>query len=161
MISFFNTKIYLIFAFYNVSKKLENQIEHEGTVISMNGNMMIVRIVASSACSGCTAKNYCGTAESKDKDIFIEGFSGDFVSGERVKVVMQSSMGFRALSIGYIIPFALALITLLIVFQFTGNELASGLSALLILVPYYLILHLFNRKISKTFGFTVQKINIA
>ena len=140
---------------------MENQVEHEGTVISMNGNTMIVRIVASSACGGCAAKNYCGTSENKDKDICVEGFSGDFVSGERVKVLMQRSMGFRALCIGYIIPFVLMLFTLLMVYQFTGNELASGLSALFILVPYYLILHLLNQKIAKSFGFTVQKINIA
>ena len=142
-------------------KRMGNQVEHEGTVISMNGNTMIVRIVASSACGGCAARNYCGTSESKDKDICVESFSGDFVAGERVKVLMQRSMGFRALCIGYIIPFALILITLLIVYQFSGNELASGLSALIILSPYYLMLHLFNQKITKSFGFTVQKINIA
>lgn len=139
---------------------MENQVEHEGTVVSMNGNTIVVRIVASSACGGCAAKNYCGTAENKDKDICVDGFSGDFVLGERVKVLMRSSMGFHALCIGYIIPFVLVLITLLMVYQFSGNELASGLSALLILVPYYLILHLLKQKIAKSFGFTVQKINI-
>jgi len=140
---------------------MENQVEHEGTVVSMNGNTMIVRIVASSACSGCAAKNYCATTENKDKDICVVDFSGDFVSGERVMVVMQPSMGFRALCIGYIIPFVLALTTLLMVYTFSGNELASGLSALLALIPYYLILHFFNQKITKKFGFTVKKINIA
>jgi len=118
---------------------------------------MIVRIIASSACSGCAAKDYCGTTENKDKDICVEGFSGDFILGERVKVLMRQAMGFRALCIGYIIPFVLVLTTLLMVFQITGNELASGISALLILVPYYLILHLLNKKITKTFRFTVQK----
>ena len=139
---------------------MENQIEHEGTVISMYGNKMIVRIVASSACSGCDAKKYCGTAETKDKDICVEGFSGDFVLGERVKILMQQSMGFRALCIGYLIPFVLVLSTLLIAYQFTGNELASGLLALLILVPYYWLLHFLKQKITKKFGFTVQKLNI-
>ena len=140
---------------------MEKQVEHEGTVVSINGNTMIVRIVASSACNGCAAKGYCVPSENRDKDIYVEGFSGDFVSGERVKVTMQRSMAFRALCIGYMIPFVLSLTTLLIVFQFTGNELASGLSALLILVPYYFVLKLLNQKITKTFGFTVQKINIA
>ena len=127
----------------------------------MNGNTMIVRIVASSACNGCAAKNYCVPSENKDKDICVEGFSGNFILGERVKILMQQSMGFRALCIGYIIPFVLVLITLLMVYQFSGNELASGLSALLILVPYYWTLHLFNQKLTKTFGFTVQKLNTA
>ena len=140
---------------------MEKHVEHEGTVASICGNTMIVRIIASSACGGCAAKGYCMPSENKDKDIRVEGFSGDFVSGERVKVVMRQSLGFRALYIGYIIPFVLALTILLMVYHLSGNELASGLSALLVLVPYYLILKLLNQKIAKTFGFTVQKIDIA
>lgn len=136
-------------------------MEHEGTVASICGDTMIVRIVVSSACSGCAAKGYCTPSENKDRDIRVDGFSGDFVSGERVKVVMQQSLGFRALCIGYIIPFAVVLATLPAVYRVTGNELVSGLSALLILVPYYLIIKLLNRKITKVFGFTVQKINVA
>jgi sigma-E factor negative regulatory protein RseC len=53
------------------------------------------------------------------------------------------------------------LITLSTVYGVTGNELVSGLSALLILVPYYLILKMLNQRITKLFGFTVQKINVA
>ena len=140
---------------------MENHVEHEGTVSSICGNTMIVRIVASSACGSCAAKNYCAPSENKDKDIYVEGFSGDFVSGERVKVIMRQSLGFMALLIGYIVPIVLVLATLLTVYQINGNELASGLSALLILFPYYLIIKLLNRKITETFGFTVQKIDIA
>ena len=140
---------------------MEKHVEHEGTVASICGNSMIVRIVASSACGSCAAKGYCMPSGNKDKDIRVERFSGDFVSGERVKVVMRQSMGFRALYIGYIVPLALSLASLLMVYRVSGNELASGLSALLILVPYYLILKLLNHKIAKSFGFTVQKIDIA
>jgi len=140
---------------------MEKHVEHEGTVASICGNTMIVRIVASSACGSCAAKNYCAPSENKDRDIHVEGFSGDFVSGERVKVIMRQSLGFRALLISYIVPIALVLATLLMVYQINGNELASGLSALLILFPYYLIIKLLNRKITETFGFTVQKIDIA
>ena len=140
---------------------MEKQVKHEGTVASICDDVMIVRIATSSACSGCAAKSHCMPSENKDKDIRVEGFSGDFVLGEKVKVVMTQSLGFRALCLGYMIPFAVVLVTLLVAYQVTGNELASGLAALLVLVPYYLILKLLNRKITQTFGFTVQKINVA
>ena len=139
---------------------MEKQIEHEGTVASVCDNTMIVRIVATSACGGCAAKGYCVSSENKDKDIRIDGFSGDFVSGERVKLIMRKSLGMRALCIGYIVPFTVVLTTLLFVYQITGNELASGLLSLFVLVPYYLILKMFNQKIYRTFGFTVKKIDI-
>ncbi len=142
-----------------MNRKMERQVEHEGTVASISGNVMIIRVVASSACSTCAAQSHCMPSESRDKDIRVEGFSGNYVQGERVKVCMQQSMGVRALCIGYILPFIVVLITLLITYQFTGNELVSGLSALIILIPYYLILKLINRKLEKTFGFTVKKIN--
>jgi len=122
---------------------------------------MVVRIVASSACGACAAKNYCAPSESKDKEILVQGFSGEYVCGERVKVVMQQSLGFRALYIGYIVPLLLSLASLATVYRLTGNELASGLSILAVLVAYYSIIKLLNQKIAKSFGFTVQKIDIA
>ena len=140
---------------------MEERIDHEGTVVSVFEDAVIVRVVASSACNNCAAKSFCAPSESKDKDIRVEGFSGDFVSGERVKVFMQQSMGFKALCIGYLIPFVVVLATLVIALKTTGNELVSGLSALMILLPYYLIIRLLSQKISKSFGFTVQKINVA
>ena len=142
---------------------MEKQVEHEGTVASVCDNTVIVRIVAASACSGCAAHGHCMSgmsAGSKEIDIRIDNTSSDFVSGERVKVIMRQAFGMRALFIGYIAPLVLVLATLPIVYQLTHNELASGISALLMLVPYYLSLKLFNRKISKAFGFTVQKINV-
>ena len=140
---------------------MENHIEHEGTVASILDNTMVVRIVSSSACGGCAAKSYCIPSENMEKEIHINNFSGNYVSGERVKVVMRQSLGLMALCIGYIVPFALVMATLLTVCQITGNELAGGLSSLLILIPYYIILKMYNRKITKTFEFSVEKINIA
>lgn len=140
---------------------MEKHVEHEGTVVSVCGDTMIVRIIASPACAGCAAGNRCAPSGNKGRDIRVDGFSGDFVPGERVRVIMRQSMGIRALCIGYMIPFVVVLITLAAAYRITGDELAAGFCAILILVPYYGILRLLNRKITKTFGFTVQKINVA
>ena len=139
---------------------MEKQIEHEGTVASICGGVMVVRIVASAACGACAAKSHCAPSGDQYRDIQVENFSDDFVSGERVMVVMRQSSGFQALCIGYIFPFVACLTTLIVVYQITRNEFASGLSALLLLIPYYLIVKLLNKKISKNFGFTVKKIDV-
>lgn len=138
---------------------MEKQIEHEGTVTSIDDHTMVVRIVASSACNSCAAKSHCIPSENKDKDILIKNFSGDFILGERVKVVMQQSLGFKALAIGYMIPLFLFLLILVMVNQITNNELMSGICALGVLVPYYISVKLFDHKIEKTFGFQVKKFN--
>ena len=139
---------------------MKKQVEHAGFVCSIHGNTMMVRIAVSSACSGCATKKFCFPSESKNRDIPIEGFSGDFVLGEQVKIVMRQSLGFQALWIGYIIPFVVVLVTLLVAYQICENELVSGLSALLALIPYYLIIKLMYRKIAKSFSFSVQKLNM-
>jgi sigma-E factor negative regulatory protein RseC len=138
---------------------MEKQVEHEGTVTDILDHTMMVRIVTSSACSGCAAKSYCVPSENKDREIKVERFSGDFVLGERVRVIMLQSLGIKALCIAYIVPFILVMIALLISWVITGNELISGLSALFILLPYYLSIKIFNEKLEKTFRFQVRKIH--
>ena len=140
---------------------MEKHLEHEGTVFSINGNSMIVRIVSSSACGGCAAKSYCIPSGTSDKDILVESFSGNYISGERVRVVMRESLGFIALLVGYIVPFFVVMATLLSVYLVTRNELVSGLLSLFVLIPYFFMIKMLNPKITKTFGFTVQKINNA
>ena len=137
---------------------IKKQVEHEGFIASICGNTLTVRIEAPSACGGCAAHGYCMPFANKDRDIRVEAFSGDFVSGERVKVVMLQSSGMWALCMGYVIPFVVVLATLVVVYHISGSELVSGLTSLLVLIPYYLILKMFNPKISKSFGFTVKKI---
>jgi len=104
---------------------MEKQVEHEGIVASICGSSMVVRVVASSACAGCDSKANCISFGSNQKDIHIENFTGNYESGERVKVVMQQSLGFRALCFGYAIPCVATLTTLIVAYQITGNELVS------------------------------------
>jgi sigma-E factor negative regulatory protein RseC len=140
---------------------MEKRVEHEGIVASVSGNTMMVRIVSSPACSVCAAGRYCVASENKDKDICVEMFSGDFVLGEKVMVVMQQLLGFKALCIVYLIPFVAVLLTLFMVYHITHSELVSGLSALAILFPYYLMVKLMNRQFDfdKIFKCSVEKLN--
>ena len=136
---------------------MEKHLEHEGTVTSISGSTMVVRIVSTSACGGCAAKSYCVPYGDNNREILIENFSGNFVLGERVTVIMKESLGFIALFVGYVTPFLVVMATLITSYLVTSNELVSGLLSLLVLVPYYFTIKLLNPKITKTFGFSVQK----
>ncbi|MDR1672510.1 MAG: SoxR reducing system RseC family protein [Bacteroidales bacterium] len=138
---------------------MEKKIRHEGIVISVFGNTLTVRIVSESACGGCVAKYHCVPSESKEKDIHVADVAENFVVGDRVMLILQQFLGFKAVCIGYLIPFVLSLAALLVTLPVTDSELAGGLAALLILAPYYLIVKCMRYKIDKTFGFTVQKID--
>lgn len=142
---------------------MREYIEHEGTIIAhTTDNKYSVQIVQQSACATCKAAALCTVAESKEK--VVEAFSDGsaLTVGQQVTVYGRTSLGYKALVLAVIIPLLLSLTALLIVTQYSGNELAGGLSAFIILVPYYIVLWTMRNKIQRNFIFYVkpQQCNI-
>ena len=81
-----------------------------------------------------------------------------FSNGDKVRIVLAQSLGFRALFLGYVLPFLLVLCTLLIVSALGNSELIAGLVSLAVLIPYYIGLKLFRGKLERQFSFFLQKI---
>jgi sigma-E factor negative regulatory protein RseC len=71
---------------------------------------------------------------------------------------MQRDSGYKALLLGYVLPFILLMIVLITFLSIEGSELLAGILALLILVPYYTGLYFLRDRIKKTFSFSVSKI---
>jgi sigma-E factor negative regulatory protein RseC len=80
-----------------------------------------------------------------------------YKSGEKVLVVLQQSHGFRAVFLGYILPFLILLISLVILLKLTNNEALAGLLSISSLIPYYLILWLLRGQINESFKFRLLK----
>lgn len=140
---------------------MTDTIKHLGTVEHIEGTHMQVRIVQTSACSSCTAKAYCHSSESKEKliDIYDTDTSG-FRLGEEVMIYGTTSMGMRAVVLAFGIPFLILIIALFIAYScMEGDEVLSGMIALLSVVPYYAILYLCKDKLKKKFSFTLKTIN--
>ncbi len=137
------------------------QIEHKGIIERIYENKIVVTILAESACMLCRLKNNCSVSDTEEKsiEIFTEN-PENYSAGEAVIVYFKQSLGFRALFLGYLLPFITVTFILLITVSITGNEGVSGLAALLSLIPYYLILHLKKNKIKNTFSFSIKKTNI-
>lgn len=134
----------------------DNTIEHTGIVKSVEGKHVIVNIVSHPACSGCMASGICDLSEQGNKEIKAAG-SMDVKAGDKVLVVMKQSMGFRALFLGYLFPFLLVMLILILMTSFSVSEPVSGITALSSLVPYYSIIYLTKNKIGKSFSFTIKR----
>jgi len=134
-------------------------IEHKGLIESIQGNKISVSFIALSGCASCHAKGYCSTSDMQEKSIEVFDVSNLYKIGEEVNVILKQSAGFKAVWLGYVLPFLLVIILLIILTVLTGNEAVSGLGALSILVPYYLLLILFRKKLQKTFSFIIQKLD--
>ncbi|MDD4148889.1 MAG: SoxR reducing system RseC family protein [Bacteroidales bacterium] len=132
-------------------------IEHKGVVAEIKSGAILVDLIVQSACAACHAKSVCGI-DSSLKTIEVKTDKKLFSIGENVKVIMQSSLGMKALFLGYVLPFIIVVTTLLVLTSLNVSEGLSGLISILILAPYYLILYFFRDKIKREFNFDIEKI---
>ena len=133
-------------------------IQHVGTVESIAGNHVRVRIVQTSACATCVAHKYCNSSESKEK--MIDVYTKDAVHyqvGQTVKVLGTTSMGMRAVLWAFGVPFVVLVAVLYATWMVTGgDEPLSALAALASLALYYLVLYFCRGKMAKRFVFTIS-----
>jgi len=131
-------------------------IEHSGIVQAVNERSVDVRIVSHPACAGCAASKICDVSESQEK-IINTVRNIDVSVGEEVNVVMSQNQGFRALFLGYILPFLLLMFILIGLSSSGVTELLAGIIALGSLLPYYLIVYFLRGRIDKDFSFSIKK----
>lgn len=134
-------------------------IEHKGLIERFTDHSVIVKILSESACAACHAKGACTAADMKDKEIEVNGSFMEFRVGEMVNLNMEQSQGFRALLLGYVYPFLILFVGLIAANSAGLSELSSGLLAVGLLPPYYLVLYILRNKISKHFIFSIRKID--
>ena len=127
-------------------------VSHDGVVVGVKGDKILVKIVSKSACASCHASGACSAADMADKIIETENLSTRKI-GEQVSVKMEESMGWIAVLIAFFIPFILVITTLFSVASITGSETHGALASILILPIYYTILYHFKDKLALLFVF--------
>lgn len=133
-------------------------IHHEGIIESVSPQKLTVRFTSLSACIGCHAKSTCSAAEMQEKKVEVNSYQGDFQVGENVNIFLAPSQGFEAVLIGYVYPFIIVLITLVILSSLGIRELYSGIYSLSVLLPYYMLIFLIRKKLHRKFEFIIRKI---
>lgn len=131
-------------------------ITHEGIVLKAPGNGTAdVEIVTGSACSGCRAKSACSLGNTDVRTITVKS-DAKLNPGDKVTVEMEQSQGFRALAIGYVIPF-LVLIAAFAALTIAGTrELGAALLSFTALAVYYFVVWLLRGRIDKKFEFKIK-----
>ncbi|MGL4779282.1 MAG: SoxR reducing system RseC family protein [Bacteroidales bacterium] len=140
---------------------MDNYIEHEGVVVAVNKENVVVRIIQNSACSGCHAKGACSAADRADKEIEAVALESDkFSVGETVLLRGSDHLGRQAVLIAFVLPFILMLVMIFLIMYLFNNEGIAGLGAICILIPYYAILYMKKDKLKKKFVFQVLKLDV-
>ncbi len=138
---------------------MDKLIEHSGIITHLDAEKIYVRIHQQSACSACHAKSACAASDKKEKEIVVKNTYRNLQIGDSVMLYGKSSTGLFAVLLAFVFPFLLILLCLLLLRNFDVSETVAALISLGMLMPYYLILSLFNKKLSNKLQFTLDKIS--
>ena len=130
---------------------MSNKIKHAGVVDGVEGECVRVRILQSSACSACKVAAHCNASETKEKIIDVmDADASHYQKGDRVMVVADTA-------VGYLLPLILMVVTLVGVLAATHSEGLAAVSALGILMPYYVLLFLMRNKLRNRLSFSLER----
>ena len=136
---------------------MSNKIKHNGVVDGVEEGCVRVRILQSSACSACKVAAHCNASETKEQIIEVQVADADrYQRGDSVIVVADTAVGFRASLYGYLLPLILMVVSLVAVLKITQSEGYAAMSALGILIPYYVGLYLLRNKLRNKLSFSLE-----
>ncbi|MDR1725013.1 MAG: SoxR reducing system RseC family protein [Bacteroidales bacterium] len=135
-------------------------IEQTAKIIAVEHEEITVVINRKSACSSCHAKAACTSLDKKDHVLTLQTPDAHkYIVGEEVKIQMATSLGTKAVMIGFVLPTTI-LIVIIAVFSSLFPELNQGLIAIFALfayVVYCLLLYASRHKLNSQFKFTIKK----
>lgn len=122
-----------------------NYLEHMGLVTDCNNGRLKISLVGY-GCSACH-KSLCMLGDSKAKVVEIPWRNTRFLAGEEVLVRINPSSGYKAVFLLYLLPFLLMLVSIIVMQNLGYHESIAGVTSLLILVPYFLVVYGFRKNI--------------
>jgi len=137
-----------------------NQIEHQGVVERIMAQHLSVVIVQETACGSCAVAGLCHSAEKNQKKIDIPCLNpNQYKIGQNVTIIGEVSLGLRATLWAYVVPLMLLISVLLFVTHFTHSEGFGACTALLSLIPYYILLYVLREHLQRKFSFRIKEEN--
>lgn len=134
----------------------EETVTHEGIVLKVPGNGTAdVEIITGGACAGCHSKSVCSLGNTETRTVTVKS-DANLHPGDHVTVVMDLSQGFRAITIGYVIPLAVIIVAFTILTLAGAGELISALGSFGVLALYYVAAWLLRKKIDRKFEFRIK-----
>lgn len=134
----------------------QDNITHEGIISHIDKETITVMIVSKASCASCQVAGACSASDVEEKNVNIKrGLNDNYIVGDKVTIMMDQSLGTWAVMFGYIFPFLVLLFGLILFTQIMESEGLAGLLALLLLVPYYLVLYLLRRRMERKFQFKI------
>lgn len=134
------------------------RIEHEGTIVAINGQKLSVEIINRSMCDNCHAQKICLSTEENRKIIEVENDDKHTYNvGDTITIIGGSNTAIFAILIAYVIPIILLMTIIILLTKYGFNDNEIGLWAIGSLIPYYVILYLTKNTHKKQLNFKVKQ----
>ena len=79
-----------------------------------------------------------------------------FYVGQDVTVVASETVGMRAVTMAFSVPFLILVAVLFFSMKVTGNEPLSALLSIIALIPYYIVIYVNRNKIREKLSFHIE-----
>ena len=136
---------------------MKEEVAHKGKVVKMTPQVTTVAILQHGACSQCHAAGLCGMSDLAEKTVEVPTDPYAFYGvGDEVEVLLKASMGMKAVWLAYFIPLLVLLAVVLTLSALHVGEVITGISALVAVGLYYLLLYLFRDKLKNEYVFTIK-----
>ena len=142
-----------------MQRSQDDIVRHTGIVESIGNGICKVRILQGAACQDCAAHNLCSGSESKEKVVEVQIDEPRVKVGQTVVVEATLRQGLHAVSICYIIPLILLVVSLAICISLFGEEVGA-LVSLAALSSYYFCIYLMREKIGRKFRFRISDTHL-
>lgn len=134
-----------------------NIVTHPGIIREIRDHVIDVKIIVTSACVSCKLKGVCNPSDMDEKTVLINvDDPSQYKEGQKIIVEMKQSLGNWAVLLGYVFPFLILFLSLIVLTSFNIDEGLAGLISIGLLIPYYLVLYLTRNKMSKKFNYSIK-----
>ena len=133
------------------------EIKQTGVITNIEDDTLSIKITTCSACSQCSAKSFCSISEQKDKIITTKVTNSSLYNiNDYVDISINQPLAIKAVFYSYVLPLILLLATIIILYTMGFNDFISGISGIIVLIPYYFGLFLLRNKFRADFKFIVS-----
>ena len=133
-------------------------IEKTGIITQITPKEICVKIQQTTSCDGCHHQTNCSLKHCQEKLLTLPlptNFKANI--GQKVTLQLSSSQGIWCLSLGFIIPLVILLISLMMSLKiFHQSESFSILIALICVIFYYILLFMLRRMTNKFFTISIS-----
>lgn len=132
-------------------------MEHDACIVAVYPaeKRVEAEMMVSSACGDCKAKSVCGGEQESRVVSAYTDHPEVYKVGDQVTISIEQIMGYKAITLSYIVPLVVMIVTLALTHSRWG-DLVAGVSALGACALYFIVLALFRKRLEKVIVFSVK-----